>query len=72
MTMSRDEILELIEQMESQVKSLRSTALKIAWNMRGGVSYEEAILMSSSEREMIIKLINENMEITKKSGLPYF
>jgi hypothetical protein len=70
--MSRDEIVDLIEQMESQVKSLRSTALKIAWNMRGGVSYEEAILMSSSEREMIIKLINENMEITKKSGLPYF
>lgn len=72
MTMSRDEIVDLIDEMESQVKSLRNTALKIAWNMRGGVSYEEAILMSSSEREMIIKLINENMEITKKSGLPYF
>jgi hypothetical protein len=70
--MSRDEIIDLVEQMESQVKSLRNTAIKIAWNMRGGVSYEEAILMSSSEREMIIKLINENMEITKKSGLPYF
>ena len=70
--MNRAEIIEMIEGMEKQVKSLKHTALKISWNMRGGISYDEAVMLSNDEREIIIKIINENMEVTKKSGLPYF
>ena len=40
--------------------------------MRGGLTYEEAIMLSVSEREMISKLIKSNMDTTKKSGLPFF
>jgi hypothetical protein len=70
--MNRAEIIEMIESMEKQVKSLKHTALKISWSMRGGISYDEAVMLSNDEREIIIKIINENMEVTKKSGLPYF
>jgi hypothetical protein len=40
--------------------------------MRGGVTYNEAMNLSFSEREIIGALINENLETTKKSGLPFF
>jgi hypothetical protein len=40
--------------------------------MRGGVSYEDLLNMSSSERNDIGKLIEENLDTTKKSGMPFF
>ena len=40
--------------------------------MRGGISYDDAIMLSQVEREIVSKLIKENMETTKKSGLPFF
>jgi len=40
--------------------------------MRGGLSYEEAYYLGIEEREVIAKLIEENVEITKKTQLPYF
>jgi hypothetical protein len=44
----------------------------MAWHMRGGVSYTDILNMSYAERKHIQKIIEDNMEITKKSGLPYF
>ena len=40
--------------------------------MRGGVSYEDLLNMSSNERNDIGKLIEENLDTTKKSGMPFF
>lgn len=40
--------------------------------MRGGASYEDILNMSKQERESIAKLIEENLETTKKSQLPFF
>jgi len=40
--------------------------------MRGGVSYTDLLNMSSSERNDIGKLIEENLDTTKKSGMPFF
>lgn len=44
----------------------------MSWYMRGGISYEQALQLSKSERDIIGKIIKENMETTKKSGLPFF
>jgi len=44
----------------------------MAWYMRGGISYEQALQLSISEKEMIGQIIKDNMETTKKSGLPFF
>ena len=40
--------------------------------MRGGLTYEEAYMLSPHEREIIGKIIESNMEATKKSGMPFF
>jgi hypothetical protein len=40
--------------------------------MRGGVTYTEAMMLSPKERELIGTLVKENLETTKKSGLPFF
>jgi Na+-transporting NADH:ubiquinone oxidoreductase subunit NqrA len=40
--------------------------------MRGGVSYTDVMNMNIDERNLITKLITENMDTTKKSGLPFF
>jgi hypothetical protein len=40
--------------------------------MRGGITYDQVLLLSSSERSMITELAKDNMETTKKSGLPFF
>ena len=44
----------------------------MCWNMRGGLSYEDAMLLGSQERELIGKIIEGNLEITKNTRLPYF
>lgn len=40
--------------------------------MRGGVSYEDVLNMSESEREAISQIIDENLETTKKTQMPFF
>ena len=40
--------------------------------MRGGVSYTDILNMSTFERETITKLIEADLETTKKTGLPFF
>lgn len=40
--------------------------------MRGGLTYEEACNLSFAERQAIGGIIKDNMETTKKTGLPYF
>jgi len=44
----------------------------MAWNMRGGATYEDILNMSTQERQEIASLIEEHMDITKKTELPYF
>ena len=40
----------------------------MCWSMRGGVTYEEALNLSYSERVIIGDLIKDNMETVKKTG----
>lgn len=58
--------------MEKDVISIKKSALVMAWNMRGGATYEDILNMSIDERTEINRLIGEHLEITKKSNLPYF
>jgi hypothetical protein len=58
--------------LDKEAKNVRQEVLKMCWFMRGGVTYNEAMNLSFSEREIIGSVINENLETTKKSGLPFF
>ena len=40
--------------------------------MRGGISHKEALNLSPEDREIISKLVKENIETTKKTGQPFF
>lgn len=40
--------------------------------MRGGLTYDESMLLNKSEREIINQLIKDNIETTKKTKLPFF
>ena len=51
---------------------MKQEALKLAWYMRGGITYEQILQLSWSERNYINELVRENLETTKKSGLPFF
>jgi hypothetical protein len=44
----------------------------MCWYMRGGLTYDEAMFLSSEEREIISKIIKDNLQTTKDSGLPFF
>jgi len=58
--------------MDKECNDIRQVALQLSWYMRGGISYEHALRLSTAERILINKLIKNNLETTKKSGLPFF
>ena len=58
--------------MEKEAEAIRNDSLKIVWYMRGGLTYAEAQMLSPKERQLIGALVKENLETTKKSGLPFF
>jgi len=58
--------------MEKETVDIRREALQLSWYMRGGIGYDQALQLSVSERTLISELIKENLETTKKSGLPFF
>ncbi len=65
-------IQKLLENYEKIVDQIKKSAMSMAWYMRGGASYEDILNMSSTEREYLKELIDNNLETTKKSGLPFF
>jgi hypothetical protein len=62
----------MLEGYEKESKALRDEALRLSWYMRGGLSYGDAMMLSNEERILIGKLIKENIDITKKTGVPFF
>ena len=69
---TNEEITELIDRLERESKALKEEILRACWYMRGGLTYDQAMALGPSERKMISQLIKDNLETTKKSGLPFF
>jgi hypothetical protein len=44
----------------------------MSWFMRGGLTYDQAMTLAVNERDLVGELIKDNLETTKKSGLPFF
>lgn len=70
--LNEKETLRLLRLLEKEAKELRAEIFKIVWFMRGGISVDEAMLLTDRDRELIGKQIKENLEITKKSGISFF
>jgi hypothetical protein len=58
--------------MDKDCQNIRQEAIKMSWFMRGGLTYDQAMALGVQEREIINNLIKDNLETTKKSGLPFF
>ena len=70
--LSMGEILGEVKKLENQQKEAKSELLKICWYMRGGVTLDEAYNLSWEDRSLIGDIIKDNIETTKKSGMPFF
>lgn len=44
----------------------------LSWYMRGGVSYEDILNMSNQERTSLNEIVEQNLETTKKTQMPFF
>jgi hypothetical protein len=67
-----EEIQKQLDGMEKEVEAIKANALKMSWFMRGGIQYEDILNLSIQEREAINKIIEENLDTTKKSNMPFF
>lgn len=65
-------IQKLVDNYEKAVNDIKKGAMSMAWYMRGGATYEDVLNMSAVERAQLTELIDSNLEVTKKSGLPFF
>jgi hypothetical protein len=72
LSQSESEIISTLKDIDNQAKELRHELLKICWYMRGGITFEESATLSPQDREMIGKLVKDNLETTKKTGQPFF
>ena len=62
----------MVDAMEKETQDIRLDVLKLCWYMRGGVTYDEAMQMGHADRGLINEIVKENLDVTKKSGLPFF
>ena len=67
-----EEIQKLLDGMEKDINAIKKTAMSLTWYMRGGVSYEDVLIMSHEERKVISELVDQNLETTKKTQMPFF
>lgn len=72
MTLTDADIEDWLNLLEKETKAVREEALRFTWWMRGGVSYEESMMLSHEEREIIGRIIEDNMETAKKSQMPFW
>ena len=65
-------VKKLIDQYDKEVTEIKKSCLQMSWYMRGGVTYTDILNMSLGERKSISKIIEQNLETTKKSQMPFF
>ena len=70
--MPLDEINTLTKTMETQTKKIKYDLMKMVWYMRGGISLSEAFELGHDEKEIVNKIIEENLETTQKTKMPFF
>jgi hypothetical protein len=70
--MTPDQIEKLTDGMVKQAKEIKKNAFVLSWHTRGSVSYTDVLNLSSDEIDSLNEMIDNNMETTKKSKLPFF
>lgn len=72
LALNHAEMKKLGENMWREAMQIKYNAQKIAWYMRGGVQFTDIMNMSTEEIQNLNKIIDENLETTKKTKMPFF
>ena len=72
MSLDNESITRMLEDFDKDSKALKKSIYKLCWGMRGGVTLDEAYQLSYQDREIIFKIIEDNIKTTNETGLPYF
>ena len=72
LSLDNEQISKYIDKLDQEAAQIKQESFKLAWYMRGGISYHEVLHLSNAERQAISDLAKENIETTKKSNLPWF
>jgi hypothetical protein len=70
--LNNEGIDKVVKEYDKDTKALKDELFKICWFMRGGVTISEAHLLTIDDRTIIGQLIEDNLKMTKDSGLPFF
>ena len=60
------------KEMDNEIKNFKAELYKMAWFMRGGVTLDELFGSSHEDRQVMAKVIKENLDTAKKTGQPFF
>jgi hypothetical protein len=64
--------LELVEKMDQEVEAIKEEIYRCSWFMRGGLPASDLYNVDVKDIDIIQKIIKQNLETTKDSGLPFF
>jgi hypothetical protein len=70
--MTLEQVLSEVDKLDKESKELKADLMKMCWYMRGGLSLDEAFCLSYEDRQILGEIIKENLETTKKTGMPFF
>ena len=70
--MDNSDIEDYLKKLDKETYDIKKNLYSMCWYMRGSISLEEAYQLDWQSREIIYGIIEENLETTKKSGLPFF
>jgi hypothetical protein len=72
LTLTDAEIEKYLDDLEKETKAIKDETLRFTWWMRGGISYDDAMMLSFEDRTIVGKIIEDNMEVAKKSQMPFW
>jgi hypothetical protein len=70
--MTLDEVLREVDRLDKESKELKADIMKLCWYMRGGISLDEAFCLCYGDRQILADIVKDNLETTKKTGMPFF
>jgi hypothetical protein len=56
--------------MENEKKNIKADLYKICWYMRGSITFDDAFYLTAEDKEIIGKIVKENIEATKNTKMP--
>jgi len=65
-------VIDLIKDYELDSKQIKYNSYKLAWFMRGSLSYTDVMYyISAEDKEILSKIIEENIETTSKTRIAF-